>query len=164
MAEPIIVATGNGYQGCTAFDGFTVIAEPLPTRESRSFPRRDGAPGVTYASHSIKLAKRNDYWNRDRDLFILLEHGGGRRVIRYSPCYDNGAAEAALLALPEAVLYSVLYGIATGAEQADRYARQETAQEYAQAFIEGRLKKSRPRQGRRTVSIEPKAATPSEEV
>ncbi len=157
MSEPIIVARGNGYEGCTAFDGYRVLAEPLPTRDARVFDRPDGRPGVTYASHSIKLAKREGGYH-ERDLFILLEHGGGRRVIRFSPCYDNGAAEAALLALPEAVLYSILYGIATGAEQADRFARDQTSRDYASAFIEGRLRKSRPRQGRRYVTIEPAAA------
>lgn len=153
--ESMIVARGRGYQDDTTFDGFDVIAEPLAIRETRVFPGRDG-PGVTYESHSVKLAKRADGY-RSRDLFILLEHGGGRRVVRFVPCYDHGATEAALCALPEAVLYSILYAVATGVEQADRVARAEVRDEWAQAYCDGRIRKSRPKQGRRTVTIEPPA-------
>jgi hypothetical protein len=152
--ESMIVARGNGYAGDTSFDGFTVLAEPLPTRESRVFKGENGRPGVTYASHSLKLAKREGRFS-ERGLFILLEHGGGRAVISFSPCYDNGAALAALLALPEAILYSILYGIAKGVEQADLVARSETAQVWSQAFCDGRIRKSRAKQGRRTVTIDP---------
>lgn len=150
--DTIIVAKGNGYEGCTAFDGYAVIADPLPKREDRVYHPPGHNFGVCYGSHEVRLAKRTDY--PGRDLYILMAHGGGRCVVRLKPCADAGDTEAALVALPPRVLYSLLYAIATGAEQADREARSQTARDYASAFVEGRLSKSRARRGRRDVVLE----------
>jgi len=149
--DNIIVRRGSGYADCRAFDGFTVIAHPLPNRDDRVFGSEFGA--VTYASHSVQLAV-DDY---DRDLFILLQHGGGRRVIKMRTPSDGSDTRDALIALPERVLFSLLYAIATMAEAADANARRETQAEWAQAYCDGRIKKSRAKHGARRVEITPPA-------
>ncbi|TAL40895.1 MAG: hypothetical protein EPN91_12045 [Salinibacterium sp.] len=148
--ETVIIRRGSGYSDCTAFNGFTVIASPLPNRDDRVFGN------VTYASHAVQLAA-DEYG----DLFVLLQHGGGRLVVRFRPPSDGGATKEALIAMPERVLYAVLYALVTTAERADAVARRETQAEWAQAYCDGRIKKSRAKQGSRRVEIIPAAGVAS---
>jgi hypothetical protein len=133
----------GSYGRCEAFDGFDVIAAPLGdfdamARDSRVFTRASGNR-VTYASHAIKLARGD----RQGDLFILMQHGGGREVLRVPEFYDGGALVAAILAMPERLQYALLYSIWNTAANARREAQDQTRAEYAQAFVDGRLKKRR---------------------
>lgn len=142
---------GRGYLAPVLFEGLTVVAEPCPTRESRSWPSRDGGPGVTYASHAIKLAT-GEY---GRNLYILMEHGGGFECLTLRSMF-NGEFLDALRAMPERLQYAALYSLWEAASEADRAARAEVRAEWAQAFCDGRIKKSRAKAGRRTITIEPK--------
>ena len=160
MTATAFIRFGHGYETgslgrCEAFDGFTILASPLggfdnAARESRHFPKRDGKSGVTYSSHAIKLAKVA----HSHDLYILMQHGGGREVLRVPTFYDGGDLEAAILALPERVQYALLYKIWQTAANARREAQRQTAHTYAQAFVDKRLKKKR-RAGRVSVEIAP---------
>lgn len=160
--DSAFIRFGHGYETgsrgrCEAFDGFDVIAAPLgdfdnASRESRIFRRdngRGGSDGCCYGSHAIKLAKQRF----NTDLFILMQHGGGREVLRVPAFYDGGALEAAILAMPERLQYALLYSIWKTAAAARSQAQSETGQKYAKAFVEGRLKKRR-RQGRVYIEIE----------
>lgn len=163
--ETVFIAKGHGYENpsdgrerCTAFDGFEVIAEPLPTRESRVLGQVDGKPGTgcDYGSHSIKLAVRPNEtaFKGGRRLYILMQHGGGREVLAMKQMYDRGVTESALLSMPEPALYGMLYIIYDMASAAKRAATDETRGQWAQAFIDGRIRKSRAKGGRCRVSIE----------
>lgn len=142
----------------TAFDGFEILANPLggtstADRARRSFPGRDGGPGVTYASHSISLAKREGARPHDRDLFILMENGGGRSVLRFPMIGDGGAAREALLSQPEPVLYALLYAIWQTADNARGDSASETAHKWAMAYNDGRIRKRR-RSGQVSLYVE----------
>lgn len=157
-----LIRSGNGYEGCAAFDGFEVIAEPLPTRESRVIlyttpsGREDGCD---YSSHSVKLAVLADpifggLHKGGRRLFVLLEHGGGRRVVSIGQFYDGGALERMILALPEREQYALLHTLSGVAEDSDRRGRKETSQTWAEAFVHGRVRKSRAKRGSVEVTVE----------
>lgn len=154
----ILLARGDGYAGDTTFDGFEILAEPLPRREDRVFRRNpDGTGGVDYGSHWLALARRRDAPRLG--FVILVEHGGGRQVVAFPGIFDGGATVDHMVQLPPEVLYGILYSHYYAADTADRLARQAVRQEWAEAFIEGRIRKSRPKHGRRTVTIEPSAQT-----
>lgn len=170
--QTVIIARGHGYETvnppyvnerCTAFDGFEVIANPLggfsaADRERRILGRVDGKPGTgcDYSSHSIQLAVRENggTYKGGRNLFILMQHGGGRVVYAIKQMYDGGATERALLALPEVELYGMLYTMAEMAEDAHSQGCRETQHKWAQAFYDGRIRKRRAKGGRQTVEIE----------
>lgn len=162
-----LIATGDGYQNCTAFDGYKIIAAPLPgysnaEREARVF-RRKGGGGTDYGSHVLALAVRENatpYCGTD-SLYLLVSHGGGREVWTLRTFYDGGAYQAALLAMPERLQYAALYTLYSTASEARSGAIEETTRKYSAAFVEGRLKKSRRKQGCVRVFIEPCAAVPS---
>lgn len=146
MTQSIFIGRGNGYAGCTAFDGFTVLAAPVAEREARIFGGTDGKPGsgTCYRAYEIKLACRTGEEQRTRrDLFMLISHGGGREVVRVPAFYDAGETQAGLLALPERVMYGVLFTIYKAAQDAATVARQETGQRYGRAFLEGRMRKTK---------------------
>lgn len=166
--DRVFIAKGDGYASgsltgtdgrCTVFDGFEVIAEPLPTRESRVLGRKDGEPGTgtDYGSHSIKLAVRSFDGDRrykgTRQLYILMENGSGREVLAVKTIYDRGETERALLAMPEAALYGALYIMWDMASDAARQRASETRTEWAQAYVDGRIRKQR-KGGRITVHVE----------
>lgn len=160
MTHAAFVRFGHGYETgsrgrCEAFDGFEIIAAPLSGddnagRASRVFPGRNGSPGVTYASHEIKLARWAD--GRGRELYILMHHGGGREVLSLPSFYDGGALEAHILSLPERLQYALLYTIWSTAANARREAQIETAEHWATAFREKRIK-TRRKGGRARVEI-----------
>ncbi len=148
---------GHGYETgslgrCAAFDGFDILAAPLgefsnADRESRSWPRKDGSPGVTYASHAIKLGKMGS------GLYILMHHGAGREVLTLDYGSPHAAEmEAVILALPERTQYVILYQIWDTASRARSEAQSQTRDEWARAHVEKRIK-TRRSGGRRYVEI-----------
>lgn len=162
------IAFGHGYERsergrCTAFDGFDILAAPLgepfcdADRERRIFRGIDGRTGCDYSSHTIKLAQRSgETGHADRrELFILVQHGGGREVLRLPAFYSGGLVDnrAALLALPERQLYALLYMFWSAAKNARLQAQGETRDEWARAYLDGRIRKKR-QGGRISVRIE----------
>lgn len=159
--QTIFVRTGHGYETgsrgrCTAFDGFDVIANPMGGTDGASREARCG--GVfkcDYQSHSIRLAVMSgtNPEARHADLYILMQHGGGREVLRIPTFYDHGAFREALLAMPEPVQYATLYTIYEVASQGAAQRAGETRREWAEAFLDGRIRRKRSK-GRITVSVE----------
>lgn len=143
---------GRGYLPAALFEGLEIIADPCPTRESRSWPRKDGSAGVTYGSHSMRLAA-----GQFGGLFILVEHGGGFERLALRAEMFNGEFADALRAMPERLQYAALYTLWDAASEASREAAAAVRAEWAQAFCDGRIRKSRAKAGKRTVSIEPVA-------
>lgn len=164
MSESRLVATGNGYQGCKAFDGYTVIAAPLPgygnaEREARVFRRASGN-GTDYGSHTMALAVRAEHgvgYEGGRYLYLLVSHGAGREVWSVPQFFDGGEYERALIAMPERLQYAALYTLYKMACTSRSEGYEDARGAYVSAFVDGRLKKSRPKQGRVRVTIEPKA-------
>lgn len=156
-----LVSTGDGYAKDKSFDGFKVIAAPLPgygntEREARVFRRASGN-GTCYGSHVVALAtnERGASYEGGRALYLLVQHGGGREVWAVPSFYDGGEYERALLAMPERLQYAALYTLYNLARNARLEAIEQTESKYARAFVEGRLKKSRPKRGRVRVTIAP---------
>lgn len=140
---------GHGYEQsdrgrCEAFDGFNIIASPLgnfddASRERRVFRRASGN-ATTYASHAIKLARRE---GTSSGLYILMQHGGGREVLAIASFYDGGDIEAAIVAMPERLQYALLYTIWKTARHARDEAHDETSRSWAQAHLENRIRRRR---------------------
>jgi hypothetical protein len=150
--DTIFVGKGHGYETgsrgrCTAFDGFEIIAAPMGGT--------DAVFRCDYQSHSIRLAVRAETRLGDRpgDLYILMQHGGGREVLRIPTFYDHGEFREALLAMPEAVQYATLYTMYEIASQAGAQRAGETRREWGEAFLDGRIRRKRSR-GRITLTVE----------
>ena len=152
MSNYIFVAKGHGYENggefhepCTAFDGYEIIANPLggydaAARDSRVFGRKEnGNGGCCYGAYSIKLGKREFC----RDLYILMQHGAGREVLRVPSFYDAGELRKHILELPERLQFALLKTIYAVASAAREQGSAETRQRWAQAFADGRIKKRR---------------------
>lgn len=152
-----VTATLNSHlERCTAFDGFEVIASPLggfdnASRESRVWKAEGASYGVTYGSHAIQLAI--DVGDLPRGLYILMQNGCGREVLRIGTGPHWRAMRDALLAMPERLLYSFLYSIWSTADSARSQAAATTQTKWAQAFVDGRIRKRRSA-GRVTISVE----------
>lgn len=152
MTSAAFIKFGHGYEKsdrgrCEAFDGFDIIAAPLgdfdnASRESRIY-RRKGGNGTDYGSHAIKLARRSG--SSLSGLYILMHHGGGREVLAVPSFYDGGELEAAILAMPERLQYSLLYTIWKTARYAREEAQTETAQKWGQAIAGKRIRRRRGR-------------------
>lgn len=145
------------------FDGFTIIAAPLPGydnagREARVFKRK-GGNGTDYGSHIMALAvpDMTGTYEGGRQLYILVSHGGGRELWAIPSFYDGGNFERALLAMPERLQYAALYTLYHMASDARIQAQEETSRKYAKAFVEKRLKTKR-RNNRKYVEIMPEVA------
>lgn len=156
------ISRGNGYADDKSFEPYTVLREPLPEREQRVFARPSGNR-TCYGAYSFKLAelsRETTTKNYTSGLFILISHGSGTEVLAIKGIYDAGEFRAALLAMPDQVLYSTLWAIYATANEVRTDVGKETRDKYAKAFVEGRLKKSRVKQGVRKVYIEdpPQAA------
>lgn len=150
------IARGTGYADDKTQEGYTVLREPLPEREQRVFGREGHR--VCYRAYSLKLATDGEH-NR-AGLFILIAHGGGTEVLAMKSTYDAGEWRAALLAMPDEILYRLLWSIYATADEARTRGTKETSAKYAQAFVDGRLKKSRrTRAGTCKVFIEDPAQT-----
>ncbi len=166
------IRKGHGYENhstqgrCTAFDDYDIIASPLngdgddwcapfseKARESRVFPGKSSSPGVTYASHSIKLGRSRGYSRGE--LFILMHNGSGREVLAVPSFYDQGDLEAAILAMPERVQYALLYTIWNTASNARTEAIDKTSFDWRKAIVEKRVKQKRVNGGVRVQIIEP---------
>lgn len=166
--QNVLIKTGHGYENhskegrCEAFDGFEIIAAPLhqdgdgwqaafgnEARESRIY-NKSGVPGrgCDYGSHAIKLARRE----HDRDLYILMHHGGGREVWRIPSFYDGGDLAEHITGLPERLQYALLYTLYTMASESRTQAKAETRREWAEAYSNKRIRIKR-RDGRRYVEI-----------
>lgn len=158
----------SGYEPCTAFDPYRIIAAPLPghsnaERDARVFGQIEGKPGtgVCYRAFVVALAVRESDWREDLDttiarppdLFILMENGSGREVLRVPRFYDRGDFLRSILAMPERVQYGLLTTIWSATSNAREEARAATAQRWADAHLDGRIRKKR-RAGRITLSIE----------
>jgi hypothetical protein len=150
MSDIVFIRSGHGYESgsygrCTAFDDYTVIANPLggndnAAQDSRVFGRDErGYGGVTYGAYDLKLA-RDDY---SRDLYLLVSHGAGREVWRLPSFSDKGALNTHILAMPERLQYALLMTLYRTASYARRQAQGETRREWAQAYIDGRIRKAR---------------------
>jgi hypothetical protein len=148
--DQVLIAKGHGYESgkygrCTAFDGFEIIANPLggydaAARDSRVFGRKEnGKGGCNYSAYSIKLGKREFC----RDLYILMQHGGGREVWKIPAFYDNGELETHILAMPERLQFAILKTLYGMANAAKAQGETETRQKWAQAFADGRIRKKR---------------------
>lgn len=153
--QNVLISTGHGYETgsrgrCEAFDGFEIIAAPLhqegegwqaafgdKARASRSFPRKDGRPGVTYDSHAIKLARQK----HDGALYILMHHGGGREVWRVPEFYDGGDLAAHIIGLPERLQYALLYSIWSMASDARLQGSIESDVKWRLAIVDKRIRR-----------------------
>lgn len=146
-----VTATLNAHlEPCTAFDGFEVIASPMGGFDRADREGRCGGPfKCDYQSHAIQLAKDSF----GRGLYILMQNGSGREVLRVPEFYDRGELEAAILAMPAPVQYGLLYMIWNTASNARREAESNTAHKWAMAHAEGRIRKRR-RAGRVTLHVE----------
>src|SRR3546814_10734383 len=76
----------NHIRKVETFDGYDIIAHPLPARDERVYyptaPDSCSA-GVTYASHDVLVARPTGIGKKGRHA-ILLPHGGGRPVLEFS--------------------------------------------------------------------------------
>ena len=153
MTQAILIKTGNGYEGCTAFDGYATLIFPLKTRDERVIGN------TTYASHEIRLAERDEpevFKPRSEltGLYLLVHHGSGRRVYRL-PTTKKKIILAALESLGEVEQYSMLYMLYRAASDALREGYNDAAQEWAQAYSDKAIKIKRATKTRgRRITIE----------
>ena len=142
-----------------SFDGYDVLAHPLPNRDDRVFHRGESETSrvpVTYASHDVRIARPTGIGGKGR-LAILMHHGGGRHVLEF---YESALPIAeALLALPEREQYALAYTLLEQADECASGARAAEADRWAHAYVDGRIRKRRSG-GRRYVHIE----TPDEKM
>lgn len=138
--DAAFIRKGKGYADCTAFDGLQIIANPMGGNSAADRAGRCGGPfKCDYQSHVIQLA-RDSF---GKGLYILMQNGSGREVLRLPSFYDFGALEAHILALPEPLQYGLLYTIWQTATNARQEALQSESRKWSQAFADGHLKKRR---------------------
>ena len=133
----------NHIRKVETFDGYDIIAHPLPARDDRVYypTEPDGcSAGVTYASHNVMIARPTGIGKKGR-LAILMHHGGGRHVLEF---YEGLLPVAsALLALPEREQYALAYTIFEQADECAMGMRAAEARRWAEAHVDGRLRKRR---------------------
>lgn len=94
-----------------------------------------------------------------RAFAIMVRHGGGDERL---PLGHRGESIVEPLALMDSnTRYWFLLKIMSLTRDLQTAARDETRRTYAQAFVDGRLKKGRPRNGAYHVTIEPKKEAPN---
>jgi|GEM_PF-1040001 hypothetical protein len=129
----------NRIRKVESFDGFEILAHPLPRREDRVFERGAAGPGVTYASHDVMIARPTGIGGKDR-VAILMHHGGGRHVLIF---YETALPIiSTLLELPERAQYAMAYAIFEQADECSAGSRADEAQRWATAFVDGRIRKT----------------------
>ncbi|MFC0203330.1 hypothetical protein [Novosphingobium soli] len=135
------------------FDGYEVLAHPLPSRDDRVFHRGESETSrvsITYASHDVKIGRPTGVGSKGR-LAILMSHGRGNHVLEFNESALPIAT--ALLTLPEREQYALAYTIFEQADECSGGARAAEAKRWADAFVDGRIRKRRSG-GRRYVHIE----------
>ena len=143
----------NHIRKVESFDGFEVLAHPLPSREDRVFHRGDSETSrvsITYGSHDVRIARPTGIGSKGR-IAILMHHGSGRHVLEFNESALPIAT--ALLTLPEREQYALAYAIFEQADECADGARADEAKRWADAFVDGRIRKRRSG-GRRYVHIE----------
>lgn len=144
----------------SAFDGYVVVAHPLPKREDRIIGSRNEYPGVDYGAHDYQLAIHESDADqkgsrRGRVFFVLLENGAGRSVFRIEGTSDWGETLDTLQELPDPILYSVLRAFAEAARSAYAQGSEATANVWSKAFVDGRIRRKRVADGIRIQIEEP---------
>ncbi len=143
----------NHIRKVESFDGYEVLAHPLPDRDDRVFHRGEAEASrisITYASHDVQIAKPTGIGSKGR-LAILMHNGSGRHVLEF---YESALPiVAALLSLPEREQYALAYALFEQADECARGARAAEAKRWADAFVDRRIRKRRSG-GRRYVHIE----------
>lgn len=146
----------NRIRKTESFDGYEVLAHPLPDRDDRVFHRSEceaSRVAVTYGSHDVRIARPTGIGSKGL-LAILMHHGGGRHILEF---YEGALPVAtALLALPEREQYALAYAMFKQADECAVAARTDEAQRWADAFADGRIRRRR-RGGKRYVHIETQA-------
>lgn len=158
-----LVRTGHGYETgsrgrCTAFDGITILANPLggfseTDRKNRIF--ESGNYRIDYGSHVLALGRDTE---TPHIHYRLVHHGVGREVWRFPDFSDNGELLRHILAMPERVQYALLHSMSRLAGNARHEAQRQTRTRWTQAILDKRIKKSR-RRGMVYVDIVPETAT-----
>jgi len=147
----------NHIRRVESFDGYEILAHPLPGRDDRVFHPGESeisCASVTYASHDVRIARPTGIASKGR-MAILMQNGRGRYVLEF---YESLLPIAtALLALPEREQYALAYTIYEQADECASGARAAEAARWADAFVDGRIRKRRSG-GRRYVHVE----TPAE--
>lgn len=146
----------NHIRKVDTFDGYEILAHPLPARDDRVFypTEPDGSRvGVTYASHDVMIARPTGIGRRGR-LAILMHHGGGRHVLEFNESHLPIAS--ALLSLPEREQYALAYTIFEQADECSSGTRAAEAGRWAKAYVDGRIRK-RGRGRTRQIHIETEA-------
>ena len=146
----------NRIRRVDTFDGYEVLAHPLPHRDDRVFGRGDPecfGVGVTYGSHDVQIARPTGSGSKGR-LAILMHHGGCRHILEF---YEGALPiTATLLGLPEREQYALAYEMFKQADECAIAARADEARLWADAFVDGRIRKRR-RGGMCHVHIETEA-------
>lgn len=90
---------GSGYEPCTAFNPYHIIAAPLPgnstaERDRRIFGAIEGKPGsgICYRAFIVALAIRKSDWRDDLETTIARQPD--LFIVNY-PAINNGASESA---------------------------------------------------------------------
>src|SRR3546814_19872329 len=75
----------NHIRKVETFDGYDIIAHPLPARDERVYyPTEPDSciPGGTYASHHLMFARPTGTGNQCR-LALFMQHGAGRNFFAF---------------------------------------------------------------------------------
>lgn len=138
------------------FDGYHVVAHPLPNRDYRVFGQDTTMP-VTFGSHDVQIAHptHTDGTPVKNRVAILMHHGGGRYVLDFW----TGALPiaSALLMLPEREQYALAYTIFKQADECEQGGRARLNRDWCQAHVDGRIRRRRANRGSVRVWIETEA-------
>lgn len=143
-----LIRTGHGYESggygrCTAFDGITILSQPLGGFSTADRERRVFGSGhikTTYGSHTVALGESETC---PGTFYILLHNGSGREVWQL-PYQSQAKTIAALIqTMPEAEQYLLLYWMWSLARGSRDQAINDTGQKWAQAIVEKRIKRQK---------------------
>lgn len=117
------------------FAEYDELARPLPQEESRVFDT--GRNKVCYRAYRLALAETKV----SKILTILVEHGGGKEIIRIESQWISKEPLLAMMQINERGLYAILFAMYKTACEAADFATKATASKYRTAFADGRLMK-----------------------